>query len=242
MKGVVTEKASDLGLELAQRSAAMHFAREVARSPASMSAIEAETEEEYGDATPAVHAFLALRESVRRLAAPIAQDAGREFVVNFLRSQGVHLKSKMLSALAAKVSTDHFAKVKTLIEELIARLQKQAANEATQKGWCDTSTSEAKTKRGQAEGEIVELNSAMAKAEADRDELIVALKAIQHEISELEETQANAKKMREEEKAENTKDVTDAKEGLEAVTEALKILKTYYNEAAKGSVSLLSDP
>merc|ERR1719453_2137663 len=111
----------------------------------------------------------------------------------------------MLSALAAKASTDHFAKVKTLIEELIARLQKQAENEATQKGWCDSSTSEAEAKRGQAADEIVELNSAMAKAETDRDGLAVALQEVQHEISELEEAKAKAKKMREEEKAENAK-------------------------------------
>merc|ERR1719393_792485 len=58
-------------------------------------------------------------------------------------------KSTLLTGLASEISTGKpkgMEKIKTLIEELIKRLQAEAAAEATQKGWCDKSMADANTK------------------------------------------------------------------------------------------------
>jgi len=140
--------------------------------------------------------------------------------------------------LAAQASADPFKKIRTLIQELIERMLKEAGEEATQKGWCDKSTADAEAKRGRAEDAIVKANSAMAKAEAERDALVEKISTLEAEIAELEETQADTKEMRAEEKEENEQDIKDAKDGLEAVNGALKILRKYYKDAGENTVLL----
>jgi hypothetical protein len=56
----------------------------------------------------------------------------------FLRSEGMRLRSPVLSALATKVAADPFAKVKQLIQDLVERLIAESTAEATKKGFCDT--------------------------------------------------------------------------------------------------------
>merc|ERR1719183_3174199 len=56
----------------------------------------------------------------------------------FLRNAGINLKSAALTAMAASLRKDPFAKVKTMIQNLIVRLLDEAKKEATKQGFCDT--------------------------------------------------------------------------------------------------------
>merc|ERR1719281_323442 len=58
-------------------------------------------------------------------------------VAQYLQEQGRHLNSRVLSALAVRVSDDPFKKVKKMIKDLITRLMEEANEEAEHKGWCD---------------------------------------------------------------------------------------------------------
>merc|ERR1740117_966052 len=60
---------------------------------------------------------------------------------DYLRIQGQRLNSRVLSALAVRVSDDPFTKVKKMIKDLIVRLMEEANEEAEHKGWCDTELS-----------------------------------------------------------------------------------------------------
>merc|ERR1740130_767653 len=60
---------------------------------------------------------------------------------DYLRIQGKRLNSRVLSALAVRVSDDPFTKVKKMIKDLIVRLMEEANGEAEHKGWCDTELS-----------------------------------------------------------------------------------------------------
>merc|ERR1719465_276513 len=62
-------------------------------------------------------------------------------VAQYLQEQGRHLNSRVLSALALRVSDDPFKKVKKMIKDLIVRLMEEANEEAEHKGWCDTELS-----------------------------------------------------------------------------------------------------
>merc|ERR1719174_310745 len=97
--------------------------------------------------------------------------AGRDLVVDLLRTSGQKLKSTLLTELAGKIAADPLAKIKKLIQELIERLLQEAANEANQKGWCDKAIGDAEQKRGSAAEKIAELNAEMAELEATRDKL-----------------------------------------------------------------------
>merc|ERR1719322_1946970 len=65
----------------------------------------------------------------------------QERVAAYLQKRADQLGSRVLSALAVRVSADPFAKVKKMIKDLIVRLMEEANEEAEHKGWCDTELS-----------------------------------------------------------------------------------------------------
>merc|ERR1719301_201439 len=123
-------------------------------------------------------------------------------IVSLLKGKGNQLKSTLLLSVATQIGSDPVAKVKQLIQELIERLLTEAANEATQKGWCDKAIADAKQKRQYAADEVEDLNARMAKLEALSDKLGEELDVLSKEIKELEDNRAEAQKNRDEEKAE----------------------------------------
>merc|ERR1712224_1038137 len=58
-------------------------------------------------------------------------------VADYLKKQAVKLNSRVLSAMAVRVTADPFKKVKNMIKDLIVKLVEEAGEEAEQKGWCD---------------------------------------------------------------------------------------------------------
>merc|ERR1712187_945445 len=115
-----------------------------------------------------------------------AEDVRRR-LADMLKGTGQRLKSTLLTSLASHVAEDPFAKVKTLIQELIERLLQEASNDSNQKDWCDKATSDAEQKRGYAEEAVEKHNAAMAVLEANRDKLTEELSVVSAEIKELEE-------------------------------------------------------
>jgi len=155
-----------------------------------------------------------------------------------LKSEGKELRSTLLTALASKIAEDPFAKVKTLIEELIERLLQQASNEATQKGWCDKALADAGQRRDFAAEEIASLNQEMAKLEAERDRLTEDLFILGREISEIEFARGNATSERAEEKAENEATIDEAQAGLTALSECIELLDRFYKTKKQATVNL----
>eukprot|EP00747_Dinoflagellata_sp_TGD_P157314 gnl/TRDRNA2_/TRDRNA2_177728_c0_seq32.p1 gnl/TRDRNA2_/TRDRNA2_177728_c0~~gnl/TRDRNA2_/TRDRNA2_177728_c0_seq32.p1 ORF type:complete len:424 (-),score=158.07 gnl/TRDRNA2_/TRDRNA2_177728_c0_seq32:115-1230(-) len=175
-----------------------------------------------------------------------SEDAGRDMVVDLLKTTGQKLKSTLLTSLANKISVDHFAKIKKLISELIEKLLQEAANEANQKGWCDKALADAEQRRDYAAEAIAELNAEMAELEATRDKLTEELATLKTEIAELKAAQEKAEKERAAEKAENAATVEEAEGGLEAVKMAIDILDKFYksaaNRAKKDPTALVQGP
>merc|ERR1719198_2554824 len=198
-----------------------------------MNAIEAEAEA----ADSSLVQLGARRNLLARQHKP-AQD-GRVAVKELLESKGRELKSTLLTALASQIKgADPFAKIKTLISELIERLLQEAANEANQKGWCDKAMADAKQKREYAAEEIAGLNAEMAKLEATRDTLAEDLATLNDEITELNASRAEAVQMRGEEKAENNATVVEAQEGLDALEMCMQLLDRFYKTVKKETVDL----
>merc|ERR1719446_1510544 len=143
----------------------------------------------------------------------------------------------MLALLTMKMAADPFAKVKTLIQGLIERLLKEAADEATHKGWCDTELGKAEKDREYRQGDAEKLNAAIAKEEALKAKLEEEIATLTEEIFQLNEDLTEATKMRDEEKANNKKTLKDAKEGLDVLMQASPVGEDMGAEGVEGGAS-----
>merc|ERR1712190_598548 len=104
----------------------------------------------------------------------------------FLQQRAHALQSRVLSAMADRVTADPFRKVKKMIKDLITKLMEEANEEAEHKGWCDTElgTNE-KTRKEKTEtvetlhAEIDQLEASIAKLTEDIGELTAAVADLQ---------------------------------------------------------------
>merc|ERR1719408_1116682 len=65
-----------------------------------------------------------------------SQNPNQLRVAAYLKGQASRINSRVLSALAMRVSDDPFKKVKKMIKDLIVKLMEEANEEAEHKGWC----------------------------------------------------------------------------------------------------------
>eukprot|EP00405_Crypthecodinium_cohnii_P021495 CAMPEP_0206465530 /NCGR_PEP_ID=MMETSP0324_2-20121206/27888_1 /ASSEMBLY_ACC=CAM_ASM_000836 /TAXON_ID=2866 /ORGANISM="Crypthecodinium cohnii, Strain Seligo" /LENGTH=657 /DNA_ID=CAMNT_0053938413 /DNA_START=51 /DNA_END=2024 /DNA_ORIENTATION=+ len=157
----------------------------------------------------------------------------RDRLVNLLNSRAQASGSKYLALIATRAAADPFAKVKSMIKDLIVKLQEQANSEADHKGYCDAELAKNKATRENKESEVAELTAKIEKGEATSAKLAEELAALSDALSELAKSQAEATALRAEEKAENKQTVEDAQAAQVAVQKATKILKEFYASAAE---------
>jgi DNA repair exonuclease SbcCD ATPase subunit len=157
----------------------------------------------------------------------------RHRLISLLKEAGKKLNSPVLSTLAVKVAEDPFGKIKTMIQELIERLLEQEADEATHKGYCDEEIAKTVKDRDYRLRDIDDLNSALEKLNARTGKLTLTKGELEAEIEELSSDYMNQTAARAEEKAEHEATVTETKEGLVAIKEAINILSHFYGAAAK---------
>merc|ERR1719408_973467 len=141
--------------------------------------------------------------------------------------------------MSGAAGADPFEKVKGLIEEMIVRLEKQAAAEAAHKAYCDKEFKETYAKEEDKKAEIDKLTTAINKAKARSALLKGEVATLTKELSDLAKSQQEADSIREEEKALFDKNSAEMKQGLEGVKLALKILREFYGkgEGAQGAGS-----
>uniref|UniRef100_A0A7S2DL99 Uncharacterized protein n=1 Tax=Alexandrium andersonii TaxID=327968 RepID=A0A7S2DL99_9DINO len=132
------------------------------------------------------------------------------------------------AAAALRSSDDPFGKVKGLISDMIAKLEDEAAAEASHKAYCDKELAEASAKKAEKESEIEKLTTKIDQASARAAKLKEEVAALQNTLAELASAQAEMDKMRSEEHEAFVKAEADLKQGLEGVKLALKVLREYY--------------
>merc|ERR550514_551372 len=155
-------------------------------------------------------------------------------MLDLLESKADILKSPELSTIALRVSMheDHFVKVRSMIKDLIAKLKADAEAEAEQKGFCDKSMMEATTARDEAKMTIESKTADISKNEAEKAQLLEDISNLQKAIAENNKGLNEATELRNKEREDNKKTLTDAAAGKEAVTFALTTLKEFYEGAA----------
>merc|ERR1719324_76855 len=183
-----------------------------------------------------------LLERGRALLSASAMEEQRSNALSFLAEQGNKLHSAALLSLVTRAAADPFAKVKGLIQKLIERMLQEAADEASKKGFCDTELGKAEHDRDERWSDVQELNTQAETLEVKLEELSAEISELKVAIEKLEAALAEAKTLRDEEKEENMATIAEATGGLDAVTQAMEVLKDHYKQAAKNTVFLEASP
>merc|ERR1719210_2227048 len=144
----------------------------------------------------------------------------------------MQLVSRMSSAMDSK---DSFAKIKGLISEMIARLEKEAGEDATKKAYCDKELSETSAKKAEKSNEIAKLSTRIDRMVAKSAQLKEEVAAIQNQLAELAKSQASMDKLRGEENAAFVASKAELEKGITGLKLALKILNEYYGSTEKAA-------
>jgi len=160
------------------------------------------------------------------------EDRDRAEVVKVLSALAKSVHSYQLVQIAARARSDPFGKIRGLIEDMIAKLTKEAAEEADQKSFCDEEIGESKAKQADLSGKLDKTSARIAKAEAGKAKLQEEIKTLEAEIAEMDAGEAEATKVRQEEHKEYLKASSDFKDSAAAVAKAIDVLSEYYSNAA----------
>jgi len=199
----------------------------------------AEAKQVIQEATGASASFLQLSQS--------ASTASPE-VVRMVRDLARKEGSGALAQLALRVSSaahmqDPFGKIKGLISDMIAKLESEAAADASHKAYCDKELSETNTKKTEKTNEIAKLTTRIDRMTAESAQLKEEVAGLQTALAHLAKSQADMDKIRQEEHATFTASKAEVEKALTGMKLALKILNEYYakegkaHDAAEGAAS-----
>merc|ERR1719336_745210 len=172
--------------------------------------------------------------------------AGRE-VIELVRRLAKQEHSSTLAQLASRIAAvarfgasngdDVFAKVKGLIQDMIAKLEKEAGSEATEKAYCDEQIAKTEAKKGDLEDDVAKMTSKIDQSAAKSAQLKGQVKELEAQLAALVRSQAEMDKIRSETHAEYEVAKADLQLGLSGVQNALNTLRDYYG----GSTGLAQD-
>eukprot|EP00440_Ansanella_granifera_P030267 gb/GFBE01032886.1/.p1 GENE.gb/GFBE01032886.1/~~gb/GFBE01032886.1/.p1 ORF type:complete len:723 (+),score=308.40 gb/GFBE01032886.1/:1-2169(+) len=155
-----------------------------------------------------------------------------------LAAAGRRLRSARVSGLAAQLrrmeqstGEDPLVAVKQMVFDLVTKLQKEAAEEATQQGFCAAEMAKANRERDRRLREAKQLNAKLQSLDTKHTELLEEIDLLGGEISKLEASLLEATSLRTAEAEANAKGLKEAKDGSEAVKSAITALSDFYKSA-----------
>merc|ERR550537_1604875 len=107
---------------------------------------------------------------------------------------------------------------------MISALEKEAAEEATQKSFCDEETAESKAKQADLTGKLDKTTARIDQASANKAKLEEDIKTLQAEVAEMDAGEAEATQIRQAEHADYKQASQDFKDSAEAVAKATSVL------------------
>lgn len=159
-------------------------------------------------------------------------------LVNMVKKLARQQHSEALSQLASRISAvvhygtsageDPFAKVKSLITDMIAKLEAAGEAEATQKAYCDEEMAKTAVKKEELTSKIGKLSTKIDKAASTSAKLKEEVAELSSEMGALMRSQAEMDKARNDERAAFNVAKTDLEQGLAGIQSALQVLRDYY--------------
>jgi len=181
-----------------------------------------------------VKAFVQTGVKTTRVSAKVAvkQSDARMELVHALKKMGREYNSFALMQMANKAASDPFVKIRGLINSMIAKLEKQAQEEATKDAWCKEENSKSKTSRDAKIEKVDKYQTRIDKATATISTLKTEVAELSEQLQQAAKSLREATKLRTEEKSAYDVASKDYKESAEAVTMAMEVLREFYGSAA----------
>merc|ERR1719281_1899599 len=155
----------------------------------------------------------------------------RAALIKHFRGLGNKLHSLAMLNLVSMAAQDPMQKVKDLLTELIAKLEKEAKEAADLHAFCQEEKKKTKAAMEKKTMELEKLTTRIEKATATKKEQEELIATNSEEISNMEKANAEATKIRNEEHANFVKVDSDFSAAAEAVDDAIDALKEYYGDA-----------
>jgi len=197
-----------------------------------------------GGAVSQTYSFVQVGSSLRSHA-----DLAKSEVIVMVKRLAQKHHSAALAQLASRISAlvryggsngdDAFGKVKGLIRDMIAKLEKEAGADATEKAYCDEQMAKTEAKKSELDEDIAHMTAKIDQAAARSAELKEQVKELQDELAALAKSQAEMDKIRQESHADFVQAKADLEQGLTGVRKALGVLRDYY--ASKASAAMIQD-
>merc|ERR1719265_680056 len=166
--------------------------------------------------------------------------------VNFWRIcwNPAQLASRLSAVIryGASSGDDPFAKVKGLITDMIEKLMKEAAAEASEKAYCDEEMAKTKAKKEELTDDIEKLTSKIDSDSSASERLKAEVKDLQKALADLVDSQAEMDKVREETHAAFVTAKEDLEQGIQGVQGALEVLRNYYQSEDESFVQQPAAP
>jgi len=166
----------------------------------------------------------------------LSQNDAKLRAADYLTARASELDSKVLESIVSRLGgSDPFAKLKTLIQDLITRLMEEANEEAEHKGWCNTELATNKKERTKLSDGVASLKAQIEELTASNVKLNREAGELRKSVSELQVNLAEATKERRDENEKNRDTVQDAQDAQRAVSQALDVLNKFYAKAAEAT-------
>jgi hypothetical protein len=199
--------------------------------------------------------FVQISETVKRERS--RDEAGLDRVRSFLAEAAQRTGSSALASAAVRIGVaanrqrvprgvsarmqdpdapapDHFKLVRSIIENLIARLQDDATSEAKQRTNCDDGITSETGKRDSANAKIEMSTAELTVLASNKNKLEEGNQQLTAQIAELKKAQLEVQELY----AEQYKDLKEQeemqREGIYAVKDALEVLEMFYGKTAHG--------
>jgi len=163
-------------------------------------------------------------------------------ISSFLAERARRTGSRVLSEMSQLVTANPFKKVKKLIKDLIVQLMEEATAEVEHKGWCDTELTTNKQTRDAKTADVASLTSEIEDLTATIAELTQNLADLAVQIKELEDAMAKATEDRTASRATNEQTIEEAKLAQTAVSNAMALVKDYYEKSAQATALAQQTP
>merc|ERR1719160_1616829 len=145
---------------------------------------------------------------------------------------GTQLHSLAMLNLVTVAGAEPLAQVKKLLQDLVLKLQKEGAEAATVHSFCQEEKKKTTVEKAKKTQVIDKLRSRLDKAAAEKESLQDLVAELGDELAAIDKANAEAQKIRSEEKAANTKVIADFKAAADAVEDALGALKDFYGDSS----------
>jgi len=184
----------------------------------------------------------AVEQSYSFLQISTRSDLKKSEVITVIKNLARKHHSAALAQLASRVDAvvrygsqggeDVFTKIKGMIGDMIAKLEKEAEEDATEKAYCDEEMAKTEAKQTELEDDISKLSAKIDKAAATSAKRKEQVKELQANLAALAKEQAELDAIRSEEHAAYSKAKSELEAGINGVQKALGVLRDYYGGAA----------